>query len=65
MKTVDASSNPYLSLGVVITAGLDGVKQEITLPNPVQEDPAYLPKEELNLLPTSLDESLMELKKMG
>lgn len=68
LKTVDASSNPYLTLGVVITAGLDGIKQGIELRSPVQEDPAHLPEDELaglkiNRLPSDLEESIMELKK--
>lgn len=68
VKTVDASSNPYLTLGVVITAGLDGIKQEMDLVSPVQEDPAYFSENELkNLkikrLPSNLKESITELKK--
>ncbi len=39
LKTVDASANPYLALGAVIAAGLDGVRQELPLAEPVQMDP--------------------------
>lgn len=68
LKTVDVSSNPYLALGVVITAGLDGIKQEMELVNPVQEDPAYFSEDELeelkiNRLPSDLKESIRKLKK--
>jgi glutamine synthetase len=68
LKTVDASSNPYLALGVVIAAGLDGIKQEMELKNPVQEDPAYFSEDELEelkikSLPSDLAESIRELKK--
>lgn len=40
LKTVDASSNPYLALGVVLAAGLDGIRGKMTLKKPVQQDPA-------------------------
>ena len=42
LKTVDASSNPYLAFGAVIAAGLDGIKKEMELPKPIQEDPATI-----------------------
>lgn len=65
LKTVDASSNPYLALGVVITAGLVGIKEEMDLVNPVQEDPAYLSEKQvlkIDRLPSSLAETIAELK---
>jgi glutamine synthetase len=60
-KTVDATSNPYLALGCVIAAGIDGIKQKIDLPDPIQKDPASV---ELDVprLPKSLDKSLASLK---
>jgi len=42
LKTSDASSNPYLALGAVIVCGLDGLRRELSLPEPVQRDPAFL-----------------------
>ncbi|MFI5958692.1 glutamine synthetase [Cryptosporangium sp. NPDC051539] len=34
----DASGNPYLALAVVIGAGLAGIEESLTLPDPIQED---------------------------
>jgi glutamine synthetase len=68
LKTVDAASNPYLALGTVIAAGLDGIRQKMTLPNPVQEDPAdirdsKLEKQQIKKLPSNLGDAIGELKK--
>jgi glutamine synthetase len=40
IKVFDASANPYLVVGAVIAAGLDGVARGLTLPPPVGVDPA-------------------------
>lgn len=45
-KTMDAAANPYLALGAVLAAGLDGIKQNLTAPEPVNVDPADLSDEE-------------------
>lgn len=42
LKTVDASANPYLALGAVIAAGLDGIAQQRHLEAPVHLDPGTL-----------------------
>jgi glutamine synthetase len=42
-KTVDGAANPYLALGVLIAAGLDGVERGLELPAPVSDDPAEMP----------------------
>nr|WP_062330973.1 glutamine synthetase family protein [Herbidospora sakaeratensis] len=39
LKPSDASANPYLSLAVVIAAGLAGIADGLVPPPPVQEDP--------------------------
>lgn len=39
LKPSDASANPYLALAVVLAAGLAGVTEELTPPDPVAEDP--------------------------
>ena len=67
LKTVDASANPYLALGALIAAGLDGIQQQLTLPAPVTIDPGRLSETErqehsINRLPTSLEEALNHLK---
>ncbi len=38
LKPSDASGNPYLSLAVVLAAGLAGIEDAASLPDPVQED---------------------------
>jgi len=42
LKCFDATANPYLLVGCVIAAGLAGVADELTLPDPVTGDPALL-----------------------
>jgi glutamine synthetase len=59
-KTVDATSNPYLALGCVVAAGIDGLENKIELAPPVQEDPALL--SDSIRLPKSLDKSLYYLE---
>jgi glutamine synthetase len=42
LKTCDASCNPYLALGGLIAAGLDGIERGLEPPAPVGVDPATL-----------------------
>ncbi|MBU4608721.1 MAG: glutamine synthetase, partial [Methanobacterium sp.] len=68
IKPVDASSNPYLALGAIISAGYDGIKNEMTLPEAVQQDPGTLTPDErstkkIKPLPTHLDQALSYLEK--
>jgi len=46
LKASDATSNPYLAIGGVIAAGLDGLERGLEPPDPVEVDPATLPGEE-------------------
>ncbi len=67
-KTVDASSNPYLALGGVIAAGIDGIIRELDVKEPVDVDPGNLPEEErksrgMDLLPQSLGSAIKHLEK--
>lgn len=67
LKTVDASSNPYLALGGLIAAGLDGITQQRTLPQPVTVDPGHLSEEErqannIDRLPTQLNTAIQTLE---
>jgi glutamine synthetase len=39
LKPSDASANPYLALAAVIAAGLGGIEDGLSLPEPIQEDP--------------------------
>jgi glutamine synthetase len=67
LKTSDASSNPYLALGGLIAAGLDGLSRKLTLPEPVQVDPADLQEGErrgrgIDPLPATLEAALAALE---
>jgi glutamine synthetase len=46
LKASDASCNPYLALGGLIAAGLDGLERGLEPPDPVEVDPATLSEEE-------------------
>ena len=66
-KTVDASANPYLALGAAIAAGLDGIRHQLPLPEPVQLDPGCLTETErqqqqIERLPINLGEAIQQLE---
>ena len=46
LKASDASCNPYLALGALIAAGLDGLERGLEPPESVEVDPATLSDEE-------------------
>jgi glutamine synthetase len=46
LKACDPSCNPYLALGGLITAGLDGVRRGMQPPEPALHDPATLTGDE-------------------
>ncbi len=66
-KPADHSGNPYLAIGALLAAGLDGILQQID-PGEAQEiDPGNYSDEEreqrgIRRLPTSLDEAVDELE---
>ena len=67
LKTVDASANPYLALGGIIAAGLDGVRRSLSLPEAVAVDPQTLTdsqrnSQQIDRLPSSLGESIQQLQ---
>ena len=67
LKTVDAAANPYLALGAIIAAGLDGIKNDLNPGEPVTQDPANLPLAEritngIDRLPENLGEAIAQLK---
>jgi glutamine synthetase len=62
-KPSDSSANPYLSLGAVIHAGLDGIRTKAEPGETVDADPAALPESERPpRLPASLGEALDALE---
>jgi glutamine synthetase len=67
LKPADHSSNPYLALGALIAAGLDGVRRELDPGEPVDVDPGNLDEAErerrgIKRLPQSLDAALDALE---
>jgi len=68
LKASDSSSNPYLALGGLLAAGLDGVKRKLPLGEPVLIDPGNYTDAEreskgIHRYPTNLKESLENLEK--
>ena len=58
----DGTANPYLAMAVLLTAGLDGVKRELSPPEPVEGFLYDLPEERQGApLPTSFPEALAAL----
>lgn len=55
------SSNPYLVAAASLAAGLDGIRSQISPPDPIQENAYNIP--ELPRIPKALDESLEALQK--
>ncbi|HEX2075844.1 MAG TPA: glutamine synthetase family protein [Geodermatophilus sp.] len=67
-KTSDPSANPYLSLGALVTAGLDGIARGLEPGEPAAHDPARMSPEELDRgrvrpLPKSMGAALDELER--
>jgi glutamine synthetase len=62
-RSPDSSCNPYLALSLILNAGLDGIKNKINPPEPVNKNIYTLPEEvriELGIerLPTNLMEAV-------
>jgi glutamine synthetase len=67
LKAADASSNPYLAVGGLIAAGLDGIERRLEPPEPVEVDPATIDDKEREArgivrLPATQAEALDALK---
>ncbi|MBO5482661.1 MAG: type I glutamate--ammonia ligase [Spirochaetaceae bacterium] len=68
LRSADPSANPYLALAVTIAAGLDGVKKGLVPPPAVDGNiyamtDAQRKKHKIEMLPTSLECAITELKK--
>lgn len=64
-RVPDPSANPYLCFAAEIMAGLDGIKNRIEPPAPIDKDIYELPPEEhaqIAQLPASLEEALSALE---
>ena len=67
IKAVDGSANPYLALGAIVAAGLDGVRRGLDPGEPVVTNPHDMDATEreargIRRYPTTLAESLAELE---
>jgi glutamine synthetase len=66
-RATDATANPYLALGALVCAGLEGIQRNLALPPLLNEDPAGLTADQLNALgvhrlPDSLAAALAALR---
>jgi glutamine synthetase len=64
-RTPDPSCNPYLAFSAMLMAGIDGIKNKIEPPDPIDKDLYDLPPEEhaaVKQVPGSLLEVLSELE---
>ncbi|CAH2064248.1 unnamed protein product, partial [Thlaspi arvense] len=62
IKSCDGSSNPHLSLAVIMAAGIDGLRRHLQLPDPIDTNPADVAAT-LKRLPESLSEAVEALEK--
>ncbi|WP_035855632.1 glutamine synthetase family protein [Cryptosporangium arvum] len=63
VKAVDLAANPYLVFAALVTAGLDGVDRQLTLPEEITGDPSRFSAAELaargiQKLPTTMDDAV-------
>ena len=68
IRCPDPSNNPYLAFAVMLKSGLDGIKNKLIPPAPVEEniyqfDDCKLKEREIDTLPGSLGEAIDELEK--
>lgn len=67
LRCPDPSANPYLAFAAVLAAGLDGIKNKIEPPEPVEENIFVMSEEErakrgIGSLPGSLEEAIKEFE---
>lgn len=67
VRSVDPSANPYLAMAVLLAAGLDGVKNSLTAPDPIDQNIYAMSKAEREAngiidLPATLVQALEYLK---
>ena len=66
-RPIDAAASPYLALGALIRAGLEGIRGDLTPPAPITSDPADMSDEDraahgVTELPTTLGAALDALE---
>ena len=70
VRPVDNTCNPYLALGGIIAAGIDGLDSSLEAPEAIESDPALMTADErtrrgLAALPASLGDALDALEQDG
>ncbi|KVI04619.1 Amidohydrolase 2 [Cynara cardunculus var. scolymus] len=60
IKAFDGCANPHLALAAIIASGIDGLRNHLSLPDPIDENPDIL-RDKLQRLPVSLAESVKAL----
>ncbi|MBN2811829.1 MAG: type I glutamate--ammonia ligase [Spirochaetales bacterium] len=68
IRSPDPAANPYLSLALVLAAGLEGIREKLVPPAPVDGNiyeltPAQRKKLKIENLPGDLNEAVQEMKK--
>jgi len=61
LRCPDPTANPYLAMAVMLQAGLDGIRHQLPLPDPMEEtlvQGAPSRRRQIEVLPQSLDEAL-------
>jgi len=66
LKSADSSCNPYIAVGGLLAAGLDGIEHGLEPHEPTEADPASLSQDQrrargIHRLPASLDDALDNL----
>jgi glutamine synthetase len=66
LRAPDATASPYMVIGALVRAGLEGIRAKLPLPQPIDRDPSDLSDAEraaagIRPLPSSLDEALATL----
>ncbi|MDQ3167210.1 MAG: glutamine synthetase family protein [Chloroflexota bacterium] len=68
LRCPDPSCNPYLAFAAMLAAGMDGIENELPLPEPVEENLYHFTDEDLKrrnipVLPATLGEAVAEMEK--
>ena len=68
LRCPDPSANPYLAFAAMLEAGLDGIKNKLEAPEPIEESLYEMTSEKssergIETLPENLKEAIMELEK--
>jgi len=67
LRCPDPSTNPYLAIALMLSAGLDGIEKDMPVPAPVNENIFEMTQEQmeainLDRLPDSLENAMVEFK---